>query len=134
MATVQAKQIEAAIELSEGRGEQAVARLREACELEDAPGASWLRPDSGTAVPSRELLGEVLLDLKRPQDAIREFELALRAVPGRLRSVHGLARATAARGDLPNAQIRHRELLTLLADADGNLPEVAEARKYLNQR
>jgi tetratricopeptide (TPR) repeat protein len=131
MATVQAKQIEAALELSEGRAEQAIARLREACEIEDAPGVSWLRPDSGTPIPSRELLGELLLDLNRPQEAVQEFERALRAVPGRLRSVHGLARATARAANRLNADVRYRELAKLLSDADEDLSELAEARQYM---
>jgi tetratricopeptide (TPR) repeat protein len=91
-------------------------------------------PDSGTALPSHEVLGELFLEMKRPQEALREFEAALRRTPGRLRSLHGLAKASALAGNRPAAETYYKALLEHLSHADADLPELAEARQYLMSR
>ena len=49
--------------------------------------------------PMRELLGELLLQAGRPQDALAEFERSLEAVPNRRRSLNGAAEAAEKSGD-----------------------------------
>src|SRR5262249_44519545 len=49
--------------------------------------------------PMRELYAELLLEMGRPDDALREFEAALKAYPNRYRAVSGIARAADAAGD-----------------------------------
>jgi hypothetical protein len=53
--------------------------------------------------PSNELMGEMLLTLDRPSEAIAHFETALERNTGRTLSLLGLARAQEAVGD-PTAQ------------------------------
>ena len=134
MSQIQAKQIEAAIRMAENRVEEAVERMREAIQIADAPGVSWAPPDSGTGLPAHEIFGEILLELGRYQEAQREFEAALKRTPNRLHSVRGLARAAVASGDHDSAETHYQALLQLLADADAGLPEVEEARQYLDGR
>ena len=134
MSQIHVKQIEAAIRLAENRGEEAVARMREAIQIADAPGVSWAPPDSGTGLPAHEVFGEILLELGRYQEAQREFEAALKRTPNRLHSVRGLARAAALGGDARSAEAQYQALLQLLADADPGLPEAEEARQYLEDR
>ena len=131
MSRSQAKQIEATIRLAENEGEAAVALMREAIEIADAPGVSWAPPDSGTGLPSHEVFGEILLELGRYDEAQREFEAALERTPNRLRSIIGLARVAAAAGDQGGARDHYQALLQLLADADTGLAEAEEAREYL---
>ena len=47
-------------------------------------------------LPSRELLGEMLLELKRPAEALKEFELSLAHDPNRRRSLRGAQEAKAS--------------------------------------
>ena len=75
-----------------------------------------------------------MLELGRYQEAQREFEAALKRTPNRLHSVRGLARAAVASGDHDSAETHYQALLQLLADADAGLPEVEEARQYLEGR
>jgi hypothetical protein len=85
------RHISALIEARAGRLDAAVELLKGAVAAEEA------RPfSSGPAEPikpSSELLGEVLLESKRPAEARAAFEAALRRVPGRRLSLSGIERA-----------------------------------------
>ena len=85
----------------------------------------------GRVLPARVLQGELLLDLGRPADADRAFELALAREPGRVRALSGAARAAEAAGDTAAARARYRQLATLLARADAGNAELRRAREYL---
>jgi hypothetical protein len=55
----------------------------------------------GPIVPAREQLGELLLELKRPEEALREFQSALAFAPGRRGALVG---AITAADQLGNTQ------------------------------
>ena len=116
------------IALAEGRQEEGLAMLREAADMEDATEKSAVSP--GPIKPARELLGEMLLELKRPAEALKEFEATMKKEPNRFRSVYGAARAAAAAGDPRTAAAHFARLLEITerADAPGR-PELQEARR-----
>jgi tetratricopeptide (TPR) repeat protein len=123
------REVAALIELGGGRTDRAVAILQAAAQAE-----LQLPPPLGLPEPVKpapELLGEVLLEVGRPRDAIEPFEHALRRNPNRSLSVLGLARAHATLGETDAARTRYRELLANFDEADGELPEVEEARRTL---
>ncbi len=84
-----------------GDTQAALADLIAAADEEDAVEKLPVTP--GPVVPAREQLGELLLDLKRPADALREFKVALTAAPGRRGALLGSAQAAEALGDAPAA-------------------------------
>ena len=53
----------------------------------------------GRIVPARELLGQMLLELKRPAEALKEFEASQIREPNRFHGFAGAARAAAESGD-----------------------------------
>ena len=57
----------------------------------------------GSIVPTRELLGDLLLQLNRPAQALTAYQQTLATDPNRLRSVYGAARAAASAG-IPRRQ------------------------------
>src|SRR6266581_182635 len=59
------------VALAEGRVEQALADMRHAADIEDRNEKHIVTP--GRILPARELLGEMLLELKRPAQALQEF-------------------------------------------------------------
>ena len=130
---IQVKQVEAAIRLAEGRGDDAVALMREAVQISEAPGVSWAPPDSGTGLPAHEFFGEILLELGRYQEAQQEFQKAVEATPNRLYSVYGLAKSAALAGDQATAEAQFQALSELLSEADPGLQEATEARQYLTR-
>ena len=66
----------------------------------------------------RELLGEMLLLMKRPADARKEFEATLKKEPNRFRSVYGAAHAASLTGDRQAAQRYYARLLKICEHAD----------------
>lgn len=79
--------------------------------------------------PADELYGELLLQVNRPQEAVRRFDRALARTPNRSRSLFGLARAYRNASDATNARAAYKRFLTNYRLADPGLPEVAEARE-----
>ena len=47
----------------------------------------------GVILPAREVLGDMLLQLKQPTQAMNEFEAVLRTAPNRFNALAGAARA-----------------------------------------
>lgn len=120
------------ITLAEGRREEALTQMRSAAEHEDMTDKNNVTP--GVILPARELLGEMLLDLNQPVQAMAEFEATLRTAPNRFNALAGVARAARLSGDNPKAKIYYGRLLAVCAHADGDRPELREARSLLAQK
>ena len=81
-----------------GRQEdEALKLMRAAADLED--GSEKHVAMENRLWPMRELLGELLLDVNRPAEALRAFELSFKAAPNRFRGFYGAARAAERLGD-----------------------------------
>ncbi len=81
-----------------GMADEGVRRMRSAADKEDAVEKLPVTP--GPIVPAREQLGQMLLELNRPRDALAEFQAALIAAPGRRGSLSGAAQAAHLVGDV----------------------------------
>jgi Tfp pilus assembly protein PilF len=81
--------------------------------------------------PMRELLGELLLEAKRPSEAVREFEMSLRTTPNRFRSLAGAGQAADMSGDRARARVYYQRLLALARDADSARPALTRAKEFL---
>jgi tetratricopeptide (TPR) repeat protein len=114
---------------AEGRTDDALQLLRAAADREDATEKHPVTP--GAIVPARELLGELLLELGRPGEALREFEASQQREPNRLRGYYGVARAAELAGDAAKARAQYGQLVTLAEKADTERPEVAQAKAFL---
>ena len=79
----------------------------------------------------RELLGELLLALNRPAQALQAFELSLKTAPNRFRGFHGAAKAAERVGNRAEAKRYYEKLVTLCSHADSDRPELAEAKAFL---
>jgi hypothetical protein len=64
-----------------GDGAAAIASMRSAADQEDAVEKLPITP--GPVVPAREQLGELLLSLNHPEEALQAFRTALQSAPGR---------------------------------------------------
>ena len=114
--------------LADGRSEDALLGMREAVEREDATEKNAITP--GPMAPARELLGELLLELHEPAQAVREFDKTLRSEPNRFRTLAGAARAAAAAGDRAASQRYDSQLVKVCTRADQpGRPELADARR-----
>jgi tetratricopeptide (TPR) repeat protein len=81
--------------------------------------------------PAHEVLGELLLDAGRVDEALDAFELVLRRAPNRSRAVLGAARAAAGRNDAVRGADYYARFLANCAGTDERNLEMAEAEGYL---
>ena len=117
---------------AEGNQAEAERLLREAADLEDSTDKHPVTP--GSILPAREMLGDFLLETKRPLDAIREYELALQTTPNRFNSVAGVARAAELAGNRQKARSYYARLVRICAHAPSARPDLQYAKRYLAAR
>jgi tetratricopeptide (TPR) repeat protein len=87
---------------------ESVRLLRGAADEEESVEKLSVTP--GPVVPAREQLGELLLALNRPEQALREFQVSLAAAPGRRGALAGAAKAAELVGDARTASQMRAEL------------------------
>ena len=85
------KQLKAVILIASKRTDEGFRLLQETADREESLPMEFGPPFIDK--PTRELLGEVLLQHNRPQEAVSAFEAALQRAPNRTLSVRGLASA-----------------------------------------
>jgi tetratricopeptide (TPR) repeat protein len=116
--------------MAEGKKQEALRQMKSAAELEDGTEKSAVTP--GPLAPARELLGEILLEMNDPAQALEQFEATLKKEPGRLRSLYGAAHSAQLSGSRETAQKYFRELLRVCGHADKpGRSEVAEAERAI---
>lgn len=126
------KQVRALILHKEGRSDRAIELLAEAATMEDEMDLSYGPPLPSK--PTHEMMGEVLLDLDRVQEALEEFEKSLDRAPRRTLSVLGLAQAALRARD---SKVGAEALSTLRKNwhqADPDLLELDELRRAFEQQ
>ena len=116
--------------LARGHKTEAISMMRSAAEGEDATEKNAVTP--GPITPARELLGDMLMELKLPREAIKEYLAALAKEPNRFRLVYGAAQAAALAGDRAAARRYFQQLANMCAGASKpERPELIEARRFL---
>jgi len=118
--------------LAAGKKEEALRQMKSAAELEDGTEKSAVTP--GPLAPARELLGEMLLEMKEPAQALEQFKATLRKEPGRFRALYGAARAAQLSGSPEASQTYFGELLKVCGHADRpGRAEILEAQRAISQ-
>jgi hypothetical protein len=124
---IQEIEVRAWAALAEGKKEDALRQMKSAAELQDGTEKSAVTP--GPLAPVRELLGEMLLEMNEPAQALEQFEATLKKEPGRFPALNGAAHAAQLSGNRDASQPYFRELLKVCVRADKpGRPEIAEAR------
>jgi uncharacterized protein HemY len=89
----------------------------------------------GPLAPARELLGELLLESKRPAEALVEFESTLKREPNRFWSLYGAAEAAKANGDQQKTKQYFSRLVKVADRADQpGRRELVQARSSLSDQ
>jgi hypothetical protein len=94
----------------------ALSRMREAAAREEATEKSAVTP--GPLAPARELLGDMLTDLKQPRQALAEYRATLQKEPNRFRALYGAMHAATLAGDRESSMEYTAALEKLCANAD----------------
>lgn len=129
---IQRKGAEAWTLLAEGKKTEAAALMREAADQEDQTDKSAISP--GPLAPARELLGEMLIELGQPAQALVEFEKTTKKEPNRFRGVYGAARAAELAVDKVKARQYYAQLIKICEGSDSERPELQQARKMVGAK
>ena len=118
--------------LAAGKNEEALTAMRAAADHEDQTEKHAVTP--GPIMPARELLGDMLLELGRPTDALPQYDASIAKEPNRFRGLYGAGLAAERAGDRARARGYFEKLAAICAESDGTRPELAQARQTLAQR
>jgi tetratricopeptide (TPR) repeat protein len=110
------------------KDDEAIRLLRAAADQEDAEG-----PEQ-TSIPAREMLADLLLEINRPQEAMKEYQVSLAANPNRFNGLYGAARAAEKIGKTDDAAKYYAELVTVCAGSGSDRPELTRAKQLLAQK
>lgn len=124
--------IAAWIHFANGKRDDALTFMRAAADGEDGSVKHILMENR--LYPMRELLAEILFEIKEPALALKEYETALHDNPNRYRGFYGAARAAEAANERKKAADYFGKLIALSEKADTARPELVRAKAYIAQR
>ncbi|HKS53949.1 MAG TPA: hypothetical protein VJS12_01620 [Steroidobacteraceae bacterium] len=130
-ADIQADTINAWIARAEGRNDEAVKLMQAAADREDRTEEHIMMP--GRVIPVREMLGELLLALDRPREALAAFEESQRNDPNRFRNLYGAARAAELAGERDKARTHYARLLEQIGPDASGRDEITRARAFVTK-
>lgn len=118
------------VAFAEGRKDEAVSLLTAAANKEEAVGKHPVTP--GAILPAREQLGDLLLELGKPKEALAAYEKALADAPKRFNGLAGAAKAAELAGDPARARGFYGELAALCGPSCER-PEAKKAKVALSE-
>jgi tetratricopeptide (TPR) repeat protein len=121
------REAEAWLAFAKGKSDEALTELRAAADHQDKNGGE------SVGIPAREMLADMLLELKRPAEALAEYKASLKLSPNRFDSLFEAARAAQALGDAAGAQSFYAKLAEVCAPG-ADRPELTEAKTVLAQK
>jgi len=113
---------------AEGKADDAVEALRPIADREDSLG------DEPERIPAREMIADILLEARRPQQALTEYQADLKLYPNRFDGLYGAARAAEAAGKQKDATEYYALLLKVCDGSNSARPELSRARELVAQK
>jgi hypothetical protein len=113
---------------AEGEDEKAATMLRALADKNDKLG------DEPGWIPAREMLAELLLEAKHPQQALAEYQTDLKLNPNRFNGLYGAARAAESAGKQSDANEYYAMLLKNCDGGSSTRPELSHARELLARK
>jgi tetratricopeptide (TPR) repeat protein len=108
-----------------GNTAEAVRLLRSVADTQDKAGKGE------TALPVREMLADLLLEMQQPREALAEYEISLRTDPNRFNGLYGAAQAAEMTQQKEKAAGYYAQLLKNCDGIRSDRPELAQARTLL---
>ena len=128
---IQIKTIEAWVSFRQNNTEKALLLMREAVAIERKTSKHPVTP--GDVLPAIELLGDMLLELNKPDEALLAYEENLISRPNRFNGIYGAAIASKQSHNMEKANLYFNKLIELTKDTNSNRPEIVEAKIFMNQ-
>jgi tetratricopeptide (TPR) repeat protein len=105
---------------------QSITLITAAADLEESMDKHAVTP--GAVVPAREMLAQMLVEQKRPQEALQAYEAVLKVAPKRFNAIYGAATAADAAGDSTRAHKLYSELIEVSAANERKELDVARKK------
>ena len=122
------KAAQAWLAFAEGKIDDAVEALRPIADKEDSAGGE---PEGS---PAREMIADMLLEAKRPQQALAEYQTDLKLYPNRFDGLYGAARAAEAAGKQDQASEYYAQLVKNCEGSNSERPELSRAKELLAKK
>ncbi len=127
--SVQIDAVSSWIHLKEGNTKKALQLAEAAADREDAVDKHPATP--GEVLPARELFADMLLEVGRFDEALKNYQIDLTHSPNRYNGLLGAARASAKLGQSELARSYYKKMLSQVKTDGSNRPSDDEARKHL---
>ena len=128
---IQIKTAEAWYALAKGNEEEALLAMKMAVTMESKTSKHPVTP--GEVIPADELFADMLMALKKPQQALAAYELNLKRRPNRFNGIYGAAIAAKKSGNQEKANQYFKKLIALTKNSNSTRSEVEEAKKFIAQ-
>jgi len=113
---------------AEGNHDEALHLLRTIADKEEG------EAEASQGIPAHEMLGDMLLESKRPEEALVEYEATLKANPGRFDALYGAAQAAEQVGKHDKANDYYAKLVKNCEGATSDRAELKHAREVMEAR
>jgi tetratricopeptide (TPR) repeat protein len=121
-------EVHAWLAFAEKKNDDALRQMREVADLQDKVGKREVD------IPAREMLADMLLTLNRPQEALAEYESALKIDPNRFNGLAGAARSAEMAHQTEKANTYYAQLLNNCDDGrNSERPELARAKTMVSK-
>ena len=126
-ARIEREEILGWVAFAQGKQEDALKNMRAAADLQDKVGQGEVD------IPAREMLADMLLESHQPQQALAEYEVALKLSPNRFNGLYHAGFAAEAVGDKAKAQQYYAALLKSTDNgAQSARPEFAHVKSFVS--
>ena len=126
---VQVHSAKAWIEFAKENKEEALVFMKKATYLENLTTKHPVTP--GEVLPADELLGDMLLALNQPKEALEAYEVNLKGHPNRFNGIYGAAVASKKSGDQEKALSYFKLLVKLSDNSNSDRIELKEAKDFI---
>ncbi|HSU27471.1 MAG TPA: hypothetical protein VLJ68_03760 [Chitinophagaceae bacterium] len=127
---IQMNTAQAWIQFAKGKTKEALILMNKAADMEDNTQKHPVTP--GEVIPARELLGDMLLELKQPGQALSAYEADLKTHPNRFNGLYGAGLAAQRIKNPQKADAYFRQLITIADSIKASRPELEVARSFVS--
>jgi tetratricopeptide (TPR) repeat protein len=123
---IQRRGAEAWVMFAEGKKDEGISAMSAAADAEDKTDKAAVTP--GPLAPAREMLGYMLIETGRHQDALAAFEAVMKKEPNRFLALWGGAQAAETLKQTAKAKGYYQQIVDICKDAGNERPALAHAR------
>ena len=120
------------INLAKGNKEDALASMKLAAKMESETSKHPVTPSE--VIPADELLGDMLLSLNKPKEALDAYEVNLKGHPNRFNGIYGAAIAAKQSGNNEKTKLYFEQLIELTKNSKSDRPEINEAKQFIAEQ